>query len=88
LTQKEMAASLGLKSVRTVTAWENGAYAPSLKHVLRLARVLGVSVEELVSTVVGLDAEIPGEPRGGKVLPVPVRIAGRRPASGAYIRTL
>jgi transcriptional regulator with XRE-family HTH domain len=63
LTQRQLADALGLASVRAVSAWETGAYAPNVELVLPLARVLGVSVEEVVEAVSGAD---PGEDRVGK----------------------
>src|SRR4051794_8955736 len=82
LTQKDVAAALGLKSVRAVTAWENGTYAPSFMYALQLAQVLGVSVEDLVRTIVDAKAGSPGASPLGKVLPQTASLAGQQPARG------
>ncbi|MCM3660318.1 helix-turn-helix transcriptional regulator [Georgenia satyanarayanai] len=46
LTQAELARAVGV-SRQTVIAVERGDYAPSVHLALRLARALGVTVEEL-----------------------------------------
>lgn len=46
LTQKELAAKVGV-SYQTVQSWEAGAAMPRLRHVPKLAEVLGVDAEQL-----------------------------------------
>ncbi len=46
LTQAELATAVGV-SRQTVIAVERGDYAPSVHLALRIARALGVTVEEL-----------------------------------------
>jgi DNA-binding XRE family transcriptional regulator len=55
LTQQQLADALGLQSPRPVKAWERGDYAPSITLALPLARVLGVSLEEVVLAIAGPD---------------------------------
>lgn len=55
LTQQQLADALGLQSARPVKAWERGDYAPSITLALPLARVLGVSLEEVILAIAGPD---------------------------------
>lgn len=48
LTQKEFADKLGLDQ-STVSLWENGKTQPRTKLLVKIARILGCTVEELVS---------------------------------------
>jgi DNA-binding XRE family transcriptional regulator len=57
LTQQQLADALGLQSARPIKAWERGDYAPSITQALPLARVLGVSLEEVVLAIAGPDQE-------------------------------
>lgn len=46
MTQQQLADMVGVSS-RTIISIEKGQYSPSLMLVYRMARVFGVSVEEL-----------------------------------------
>jgi len=48
LTQKELAAKVGV-SYQTVQTWEAGSAQPRLRHVPKLAEVLGVPAEDLLA---------------------------------------
>ena len=48
LSQAELGAILGVSN-KAVSKWENGAAKPQTEKLLRLAEILGVSVEELLS---------------------------------------
>lgn len=49
LTQKELAALIGVDT-KTVIRWEAGRSRPTDRHLLRLVRVLGVSLDDVTST--------------------------------------
>ena len=46
-TQSELALRCGV-SFQAVSKWENGTAEPTITHLVRLATVLGVSLDELV----------------------------------------
>ena len=47
LTQKELAARVGV-SYQTVQTWESGTATPRLRHIPKLAEVLGLEPAELL----------------------------------------
>jgi transcriptional regulator with XRE-family HTH domain len=47
LTQRELGERVGV-SFQTVQSWESGKSQPRLRHIGRLAEVLGVSADELL----------------------------------------
>jgi len=47
LTQEQLAATLGLNS-RSISRWENGICMPDLSILKNLAKVLNISVSELL----------------------------------------
>ena len=47
LSQKDVAAMLGLKSASIVSRWENGACLPSTRNVFRLAALYRTMVDAL-----------------------------------------
>lgn len=47
LTQRELAEKIG-NSQRNVSNWENGTSEPDIETLVRLCRVFGVTLEELV----------------------------------------
>ena len=51
LTQQELSAVLFV-SYQTVSAWERGQSFPDLPNAMRLARFLGISLDQLVNTEV------------------------------------
>ena len=51
-SQEELAAKLGL-SRQAVSKWESGASDPSTSNLLALARLYGVSAEELLREAAG-----------------------------------
>jgi transcriptional regulator with XRE-family HTH domain len=55
MTQKELAAKVGV-SYQTVQTWESGKAQPRLRHIPRLAEVLGVPPEELLEAFEGKEA--------------------------------
>ena len=56
MTQEFEAESLGV-SRQTVSKWENGSADPSTTNLLALAKLFGVSAEELLRQVDRMDAE-------------------------------
>ena len=52
LTQAELAAQVGV-TTKTVQTWESGQAQPRLRHVRRLAEVLGVPAQELLEAFEG-----------------------------------
>lgn len=48
LTQEQLARAAGV-SVRTIKGWESGKTRPSIEAAIRLAAVLGTSIEELAA---------------------------------------
>lgn len=57
MTQEFVAETLGV-SRQAVSKWENGVVDPSTSNLLSLAKLYGISAEELLQNV---------EPRAGKV---------------------
>lgn len=49
LSQTEFATRLGLKR-QTVNGWESGRYSPTLSKLSDVARVLGITVDELIES--------------------------------------
>jgi transcriptional regulator with XRE-family HTH domain len=47
LTQKELAAKVGV-SYQTIQSWESGGVQPRLRHIPKLAEVLGLEPEQLL----------------------------------------
>ena len=47
-TQREIETALGLAN-STVSKWENGICQPQIEQIPKLAKALGVSVEEVVA---------------------------------------
>lgn len=56
LTQQQLADMVGVSS-RTIISIEKGQYSPSLMLAYRMARVFGVSVEELCCLEENLEME-------------------------------
>lgn len=56
LTQQQLADMVGVSS-RTIISIEKGQYSPSLMLAYRMARVFGVSVEELCCLEKNLEME-------------------------------
>jgi transcriptional regulator with XRE-family HTH domain len=50
LTQKELAAQVGV-SYQTVQTWEAGTAQPRLRHIPKLAEVLGVEPEAMLEAL-------------------------------------
>jgi transcriptional regulator with XRE-family HTH domain len=50
LTQKELAAQVGV-SYQTIQTWEAGTALPRLRHIPKLAEVLGIEAEQLLEIV-------------------------------------
>ena len=50
LTQMQLAESLGITD-RAVSKWENGTSDPSTSNLLALAKLYGVSAEEILSKI-------------------------------------
>ena len=50
LTQEELAEKLGI-SPQAVSKWENGTSDPSTSNLFALAKLYGISVEELLKEV-------------------------------------
>ena len=55
LTQTELAEKVGV-SLKAVQAWEGGHAQPRLRHIGRLAKVLGVPSDELLELFEGKEA--------------------------------
>lgn len=47
ITQEELALSIGVTKA-AVSYWDNGKRMPSIENLLRLAKMFGCSVEELL----------------------------------------
>lgn len=54
LRQKDVAKKLGLKCEDRISHWERGTAMPSVKNLMRLRRIYGVSMEKIF----GLDSII------------------------------
>jgi transcriptional regulator with XRE-family HTH domain len=52
MTQKDLAEKVGV-AYQTIQTWENGTAQPRLRHIPRLAEVLGVPAEELLEALEG-----------------------------------
>ena len=63
MTQKELAEKLNITD-KAVSKWERGIACPDTASIPKLAQMLGISVEELMTSQT---AEIPGH-RGGEYL--------------------
>lgn len=50
LTQKQVAALIGHKSEDRISHWEKGQMVPHLKNLIKLSKVLDVSLTELIQT--------------------------------------
>jgi transcriptional regulator with XRE-family HTH domain len=50
MSQKELADALGVTQ-GTVSAWESGRWDPTVENLRAVAKVLGVTVDELVKDV-------------------------------------
>lgn len=61
MTQEFVAESLGV-SRQAVSKWERGASDPSTSNLIELAKLYGVSAEELLLSVSGARPEQQGEP--------------------------
>lgn len=48
LTQEQLAGQLGVTR-QTLLAIENGKYSPNLELALRMARILGITIDDLFS---------------------------------------
>ena len=49
-TQEQLAAKLGISN-QAVSKWENGSSDPSTSNLLALAKLFGVSAEEILSKI-------------------------------------
>lgn len=47
LTQKELAAKIGLRHYQILQRWEYGQFKPSMNYLLKLADTLNMPIEEL-----------------------------------------
>jgi transcriptional regulator with XRE-family HTH domain len=50
LTQKELAAQVGV-SYQTIQTWEAGSAQPRLRHIPKLAEVLGVEAAQVLEII-------------------------------------
>ena len=50
LTQKELGEQIGV-TYQTIQTWESGKAQPRLRHIPRLAEVLGVPTDELLEVI-------------------------------------
>lgn len=48
LSQKELAAAVGVKNLTTVSSWERGANAPDLETLCKLCDVFKISISDLL----------------------------------------
>ena len=60
LSQEELGQLLTV-SRQTVSQWETGQTSPTIDNLTRLKDVLGVSVDELLSPEMGIQAKVPSE---------------------------
>lgn len=49
MSQKELADKMGYKAQSAVAAWENGYKMPRAARLIKLAEILGVTVDELLT---------------------------------------
>ena len=49
VSQRALAENLGYKSFTTIQKWEDGTASPSIYNAKRVAEILGVTIEQLVS---------------------------------------
>lgn len=61
LSQEELAARLGI-SRQSVSKWERGEASPDTENLIRLARIYGVSLDDLVNGIVPDEPEKDAEP--------------------------
>ena len=50
LKLKDVAHALGIKHIQQVSEWERGDVRPGSKHLVNLAKVLQVSISDLIAT--------------------------------------
>lgn len=60
LSQEELGQLLTV-SRQTVSQWETGQTSPTVDNLVRLKEVLGISVDELLSPEMGIQAKVPSE---------------------------
>ena len=51
LNQKQLADSLGLKTLQNISNWERGISAPSFEHYVQIAQILGISEREMLNVL-------------------------------------
>lgn len=48
IKQDDLADAVGVKDGRTIRFWEKGINAPTFAHMVKLAKIFGISMQELL----------------------------------------